>query len=104
MGYETGCGDLVQGLGEMMPEQLWSTTLDPSTRVLRRLTLGDAAQAAQLFSVLMGSQVGGVPASPDVLHAPQHRAAHTCAIESSQGQSCPGACMAASDCTGISRD
>ncbi|KAK9784754.1 hypothetical protein WJX73_007888 [Symbiochloris irregularis] len=46
-----------KGLGEMMPEQLWSTTLDPSTRVLRRLTLGDAAQAAQLFSVLMGSQV-----------------------------------------------
>ena len=50
-------GGAMQGLGEMMPEQLWSTTLDPQHRTLRRLTLGDAAEAAQLFSVLMGNQV-----------------------------------------------
>ena len=47
----------LQGLGEMMPEQLWQTTLDPSRRTLRRLTLQDAAQAAHLFTLLMGSQV-----------------------------------------------
>ena len=46
-----------QGLGEMMPEQLWDTTLDPDKRTLRRLTLQDAAEASQLFSLLMGAQV-----------------------------------------------
>ena len=49
--------EFLQGLGEMMPEQLWHTTLDPQRRMLRRLTLSDAAEAAQLFSLLMGSQV-----------------------------------------------
>ena len=49
---------MLQGLGEMMPEQLWQTTLDPEHRTLRRLTLRDAAEAANLFSLLMGSQVG----------------------------------------------
>lgn len=46
-----------KGLGEMMPEQLWSTTLDPSTRTLRRLTLQDAAEASHLFALLMGDRV-----------------------------------------------
>ena len=40
-----------------MPEQLWQTTLDPSRRMLRRLTVQDAAQAAHLFTLIMGSQV-----------------------------------------------
>jgi DNA gyrase subunit B len=46
-----------KGLGEMMPEQLWSTTLDPATRTLRRLTLQDAAEASHLFALLMGDRV-----------------------------------------------
>jgi DNA gyrase subunit B len=46
-----------KGLGEMMPEQLWSTTLDPSKRLLRRLTVSDAAEASQVLSVLMGDKV-----------------------------------------------
>ena len=46
-----------KGLGEMMPEQLWDTTLNPATRLLRRLTLEDGAQAAQVFTLLMGDAV-----------------------------------------------
>jgi DNA gyrase subunit B len=46
-----------QGLGEMMPEQLWSTTLDPARRKLKRLTLDDAAEASHMFTLLMGDKV-----------------------------------------------
>jgi DNA gyrase subunit B len=46
-----------KGLGEMMPEQLWATTLDPARRLLRRLTLRDAAEASHTFAVLMGDRV-----------------------------------------------
>ena len=47
-----------KGLGEMMPEQLWHTTLNPETRTLKRLTVEDAAQANQTFQLLMSGNVG----------------------------------------------
>ncbi|KAG2501165.1 hypothetical protein HYH03_000980 [Edaphochlamys debaryana] len=44
-----------KGLGEMMPQQLWDTTLNPATRLLRRLTVRDAGEADALLDALMGS-------------------------------------------------
>jgi len=46
-----------KGLGEMNPEQLWSTTMNPSTRVLKKIDIEDANKADNTFDVLMGSEV-----------------------------------------------
>ncbi|HNZ70826.1 MAG TPA: DNA gyrase subunit B [Candidatus Dojkabacteria bacterium] len=54
---KTGIVSRFKGLGEMMPEQLWDTTMNPATRALKRVAIEDAQEADKVFEMLMGDEV-----------------------------------------------
>ena len=51
---------IIAGLGEMMPSQLWETTMNPEQRLLKQLVVEDAAEANVVFSSLMGTRVSNI--------------------------------------------
>jgi len=57
MGEKGSSVQRYKGLGEMNASQLWSTTMDPAHRILKQVTIDDAAYAAEIFSKLMGEDV-----------------------------------------------
>jgi len=57
LGEETTSVQRFKGLGEMNAEQLWETTMNPKTRILKQITIEDAIEADKIFSTLMGPNV-----------------------------------------------